>query len=297
MKMKMRVGFRIWKKSFVKSWHPPFLRCAAVIWAEQHQSERPRCQSASRLQRVWTSDVEFMEQELFFGDFWEDRRPWGITSASATILMTSPWKHKKNPPYSHCKMKPKQVCYSLHQLFTSTSNLISTGNHKNLLTCAIQSNISPGRRPGVTWNSIWGLRLWVCGFPCGEMMQVQKIKELIWKEDGCSSAYPKTMQSFPRYGRLWLSTKCCSAWKWKFKARQQKLLMHLQRQLCIIMAFYAMRGEKRIIDKWGHPGCTRDESWTRKERTTDMPKTTTPILQDVTRMYIIFCVCGGICGK
>lgn len=144
-------------------------------------------------------------------------------------------------------MKPKQVCHSLTQLFTSTSNWISTGNRKNLLTCSIRSNISPWRRPGVTWNSIWGLCLWVYGFPCGEMMQVQKIKELIWKEDGCSGAYPKTMQSFPRYGRLGLSTKCCSAWKWKFKARQQKLLMHLRRQLCIIMAFYATRGGKKEL--------------------------------------------------
>lgn len=40
-------------------------------------------------------------------------------------------------------------------------------------------------------------------------------------------------------------------------------------------------------------GARGNESQIKKESTTDVPKTTNPVLQDVTRPYIIcFCVCG-----
>lgn len=60
------------------------------------------------------------------------------------------------------------------------------------------------------------------------------------------------------------------------------------------MAFYVAKGEKRIIYKWGHLGCTRERKSNKMESTTGMPKTTNLVLQNVTRPYII---CFGVCGE
>lgn len=69
--------------------------------------------------------------------------------------------------------------------------------------------------------------------------------------------------------------------------------MHMQRQLYIIIAFYVARGEKELYISGAILGAQGNESQIKKESTTDMPKTTNPVLQDVTQPYIIcFCVCG-----